>query len=69
MTEEERQEMIAQRKTLLRLKRSGALSVGHGDKRVQYRSMADLDAAIEEINAELNGGRKRVFYVNARRGY
>jgi hypothetical protein len=62
-----------QRQALLRAIRTGALSVQHGDKKVQYRSLSEMQIALSGINdeiAELEGRpRKRVFYVNARRGY
>lgn len=63
----------AQKAKLKKAMRSGALSVQHGDKRVQYRSMAEMQAALDDINEEIADGsgkkRKRVFYVDPSRGY
>lgn len=33
----------------------GVLSVGHGDKRVQYRSLAEMDRLIARMERELAG--------------
>lgn len=53
--------------------RTGALIVRHGDKSVQYRSIAEMKDALAGINdeiAEAEGKpRKKVFYLDARRGY
>lgn len=63
----------AQKRALLKAMRSGALSVQHGDKRVQYRTIAEMKAVLsdlnEEIEAETGTRRKRVFYLDIRRGY
>ncbi len=62
-----------QRQALLRAIRTGALSVQHGDKKVQYRSLTEMKSALSGIDdeiAELEGRqRKRVYYINAGRGY
>lgn len=63
----------AQKAALLKAMRSGALIVRHGDKSVQYRSMGEMKDALGAIKdeiAELEGtAKKRVFYIDARRGY
>ncbi|MER9393887.1 MULTISPECIES: hypothetical protein [unclassified Mesorhizobium] len=63
----------AQKAALLKAMRSGALIVQHGDKRVQYRSMSEMRDALDGIKdeiADLEGApKKRVFYIDARRGY
>lgn len=63
-----------QKTELTKAMRSGALSVQHGDKRVQYRSYAEMQNALDAINdelAEAETGRKksRVIYIGGRRGY
>lgn len=63
----------AQRDKLKKAMRSGALSVQHGDKRVQYRSMAEMQTALDGLNDELSEAvgrkRKRVFYLGGTRGF
>lgn len=54
--------------------RSGALNVKHGDKQVQYRSIAEMQGVLDKINdelaeAETGQKKKRVIYVVASRGY
>ncbi|OHV85797.1 phage head-tail joining protein [Ensifer sp. LCM 4579] len=67
------EQLEAQRTALKRAMRSGALSVGHGDKRVQYRSIEEMKSVLDDLNeeiAELGGAKKkRVFYVGGGRGY
>lgn len=62
-----------QRLALTSAIRSGALSVRHGDKAVQYRSLDEMRATLADVERdieELNGvRRKRKFYVGATRGY
>jgi len=43
----------AQRDSLKKAIRSGVLKVQHGDKLVQYRSMADLQVALDGVNSDL----------------
>lgn len=62
-------ELEAQRGALVKALRSGALHVKHGDKAVTYRSMAEIERAIDDIDSELGKKRKRVLYINAKRGY
>ena len=38
---------------------SGALRVRHGETEVLYRSLAEIDATIAKIEAELNGRKRR----------
>lgn len=34
---------------------SGALSVGHGDKRIQYRSLEEMERALAKMEREVSG--------------
>lgn len=58
----------AERVALKKAMRSGALIVRHGDKHVEYRTMAEMREALADIDndiAEAGGTkRKRVFYIN-----
>ncbi len=62
----------ATRAGLVTAMRSGAREVQHGDKRVQYRSIAEMKVALDGIDAELAEGtgkrRRRVMYIHATRG-
>lgn len=74
LTPEEIASLKQQKTKLVRAMRSGALSVQHGDKRVQYRSIAEMQSALDGINdelAEAETGRKkrRTIYIDARRGF
>jgi len=73
LTEQQLQDLQKQRAMLVKAMRSGAMSVQHGDKRVQYRSLAEMQTALDGIDEEIAEGsgkkRKRVFYVGASRGY
>lgn len=66
------QELEAQLKALKKARASGALIVRHGDTQVTYRSIAELQAAIDAIIEELNslkGKKRRPRYVRQdRRG-
>ncbi|RWE59815.1 MAG: hypothetical protein EOS24_15490 [Mesorhizobium sp.] len=65
--------LLAQKAALKKAMRSGALIVRHGDKSVQYRSLIEMKTALsdleDEILEESGTPRKRLFYINARRGY
>lgn len=67
------EQLEAQRTALKRAMRTGALSVGHGDKRVQYRSIEEMKTVLEDLNDEIAqlGGKKkkRVLYITGGRGY
>lgn len=67
------EQLEAQRLALVRAMRSGALNVRHGDKSVQYRSMAEMQTALDMLDediAEASGKKKkRIIYVSASRGY
>ncbi|MCB5201711.1 hypothetical protein LH464_04360 [Neorhizobium sp. T786] len=73
LSEEELDALRAQRVKLVKAMRSGALSVQHGDKRVQYRSLAEMQAALDGIDEDIAEGtgkkRKRVFYIDSSRGF
>lgn len=58
------QEQLAK---LKEAKASGALRVKYGNKEVEYRSMSEIDSAIQDIERELNSKaykRKRVAVFN-----
>lgn len=60
----------AQRDALKDAINSGALSIQHGGKRIQYRALSDMMRALDEIEREIAGTkRKRVIYADVRRGY
>ncbi|AZO67685.1 hypothetical protein [Mesorhizobium sp. M6A.T.Cr.TU.016.01.1.1] len=65
--------LLATKAALLAAMRTGALIVRHGDKSVQYRSIAEMKDALAGLNdeiAEAEGKpRKKVFYLDVRRGY
>ncbi|WP_321336555.1 phage head-tail joining protein [Breoghania sp.] len=70
MTDEERAELLAARAALKKAMRSGALSVAHGDKRVQYRPIAEMQSALDDLNEELSATpRRKVWYVTNYRGF
>jgi hypothetical protein len=73
LTPEEIAALKAQRVALVKAMRSGALSVQHGDKRVQYRSIEEIRAVLQGIDDELATGegtpRRKVIYSSPRRGY
>ena len=46
-------ELYAQRDALRRTLRSGALEVRHGEKSVKYRTAADLQAALSDVQREI----------------
>ena len=55
------QELEADLANLKKIKSEGALKVQDGDKRVEYRSLAEVDRAITDIEGEfagLNGTRR-----------
>lgn len=47
-------DLIAQQNTLRTLIRSGTLSITHGDKTVRYRDMADLQAALRDVESQID---------------
>lgn len=67
------QTMKAQLLALKNAARSGALNVKHGDKSVTYRSMSEIKDAIADLEDEIADAegrrRKRITYIDARRGY
>lgn len=74
LTPEEIADLKAQRAKLKRAMRSGARDVQHDGKRVSYRSIAEMQTALDGINDELAEGetgkkRGRVIYVSSDRGY
>jgi hypothetical protein len=74
LTPEEIAELKATKARLLKAMRSGARDVQHDGKRVSYRTMEEMQTALDGINDEIVGAetgkrRKRVSYVNPFRGY
>ena len=69
---EELADLVAQRAALRLAMRSGVLVITHGDKTVKHRSMADMQAALSDLNAEIGAltgsGRRRVRYTSVRKG-
>lgn len=67
------EQLQAQRLALVKAMRSGALNVRHGDKSVVYRSMSEMQTALdmidEDIDAAAGKKRKRITYVSVSRGY
>lgn len=63
----------AQRVALKAAMRTGALSVRHGDKAVQYRTVEEMKVVLAGLDSEIEAAsgtrRKRVFYINSGRGY
>lgn len=66
-------ELETQRKALKKAIFSGARSVQFGDRRVEYNSLADMQAALDSIEKEISKGggsprvRRRLIYTS--RGY
>jgi len=54
-------ELEAQRDAIRRAIRSGVLRVRHGDKEVEYRSVADLQKALDDVQSQIAdvGGTRR----------
>lgn len=55
------QELQAELRALKKARASGALIVRHGDAQITYRSVEELNKAIEAVTKELNAakGKKR----------
>lgn len=53
-TQSELDELIAARN-------KGVLSVGHGDKRVQYRSLHEMDRLIARMRRDLSGSHPKTY--------
>lgn len=69
LTEEEKAELQARRKKLINAYTSGTASISHNGKTVTFRSMADIKAAIDAIDAELGTKRKtRIIKTYSNRG-
>jgi len=74
LTPEEIEDLKAQRTKLKRAMRSGARDVQHEGKRVSYRSIEEMQTALDGINdelaeAETGAKKKRVIYLSVDRGY
>lgn len=66
------EELEAQRDAIRRAIRSGARMVRHGDKIVEYRSVAELQSALDDVQeqiAEVSGVRRsRIRYAKTTKG-
>lgn len=66
------EELKAQRKALTQMKRTGVLTLTHGDKTIKHRNMDELQAALNDLNSEIAvlEGRpmRRVRYLSVRKG-
>jgi hypothetical protein len=64
-------ELQTQLTALKKARASGALIVRHGDTQVTYRSITELQAAIDAITRELNAldpsRKRRPFYIRQER--
>lgn len=74
LTPEEIADLKATKTRLVKAMRSGARDVQHEGKRVSYRTIEEMQTALDGINEELaqaETGRKRsrVVYIRAGRGY
>jgi hypothetical protein len=52
---------------LLEARYSGVLTVRHGDRVVTYRSLAEIDQAIQSLQISINGGRRVHYFTPAMR--
>lgn len=72
MDELERAALLAERSKLKRAMRSGVLTVTHGEKSVKYRSLAEMQTALTDIDTELGEvdgvRRRRVRYFSTTKG-
>lgn len=53
------EDLIARREALERALASGVRQVSYGDRTIAYRSMAEIERALDRLNAEI-GDRPRV---------
>lgn len=58
-------ELIALRADLLRMKYSGVLTIKHGDNQTTFRSMAEIDQALADLEAQIEGRPRSVTRVVA----
>lgn len=67
------EQLQAQRGALVAAMRSGALKVRHGDKSVDYRSMSEMQTALDMIDEDIGVAegrkKKRITYARKTRGY
>ena len=69
LTKKEKAELQARRKKLINAYTSGTASISHNGKTVTFRSMTDIKAAIDAIDAELGTKRKtRIIKTYSNRG-
>lgn len=66
------EELEAQRDAIRRAIRSGARMVRHGDKIVEYRNVSELQAALDDVQAQitdvLGTRRGRIRYMKTSKG-
>ncbi len=68
LTEEEIADLKARRKKLFNAYTSGTASISHNGKSVTFRSLADIKAAIDAIDAELGIKKTRIIKTVTHRG-
>lgn len=68
LTEEEIADLKARRKKLFNAYTSGTATISHNGKSVTFRSLDDIKAAIDAIDAELCIKKTRIIKTVTRRG-
>ncbi|MBQ9236123.1 MAG: hypothetical protein IJ184_06650 [Alphaproteobacteria bacterium] len=68
LTENEISELKERRKKLVNAYTSGVASISHNGKTTTFRSMSDIKAAIDAIDAELGIRKTRVIKTVTHRG-
>lgn len=68
LTEEEIADLKARRKKLFNAYTSGTATISHNGKSVTFRSLDDIKAAIDAIDAELGIKKTRIIKTVTRRG-
>ena len=68
LTEEEIADLKVRRKKLFNAYTSGTATISHNGKSVTFRSLDDIKAAIDAIDAELGIKKTRIIKTVTRRG-
>jgi hypothetical protein len=68
LTDEEIADLKARRKKLFNAYTSGTATISHNGKSVTFRSLDDIKAAIDAIDAELGIKKTRIIKTVTRRG-
>ena len=69
LTDEEIADLKARRKKLFNAYTSGTATISHNGKSVTFRSLDDIKAAIDAIDAELGIQKTRIIKTVTRRGF